>query len=121
MSRLFKKGDRVNTWGRDGVVLEDQEGLGLFVMLPAEGESVLAADCTLLDPEPPGLMDEVQDLINMLVATGHDNKRRLARQVATLMRESKGALTRGDKLQAAAMLIVSAGLASDANPEKDDG
>jgi len=56
------------------------------------------------------VMNEVQDLMNNLIAAGQDKPRVLSRQVAQLLHETKGRLTRSERLQAAAMLCVAAGL-----------
>ena len=117
----FKVGDRVNT-GRGCGTIVSQERFG-YINVDVDKESInfRVSELAARAPELRSLTDEVQDLINILVATGNDNKRLLSRKVASLLHETKGALTRGDKMQAAAMLLVSAGLAADHVPERDDG
>ena len=119
----FKVGDRVtdSCTGDLGtlVSVEDDGSCGVLWDLGWDAEDL--DTLTLVERPNSSLLDEVQDLINILIATGNDNKRLLSRKVAHLLTGSKGRLSRGDKLQAAAMLLVSAGLASEAVPEEDDG
>lgn len=122
MAHGFKIGDRIGGWGNEGIIIGcDDDGDDVHVLWDGEAASVLAHDLGLLGRSHLSLVDEVQDLINILVQTGNDNKRLLSRKVAQLLTGSRGALSRGDKMQAAAMLLVSAGLAADHEADRDDG
>lgn len=115
-------GDRIDDgWGHQGTVTELVGEERVAFLLDGMAEEDWAADITFVSRPPVSLLGEVQVLINILVSTGNDNKRALSRRVAALLAESKGALSRSDKLQAAAMLLVSAGLAADHVAERDDG
>ena len=118
----FNIGDRVDDgWGNEGTITEDLGDGNWAVLLDGELTEEMEGDLKLLKPGPVGLLDEVQVLINILVSTGHDQPRVLSRKVAQLMTNTRGALSRSDKLQCAAMLLVSAGLRELADPERDDG
>ncbi len=118
----FNLGDRVIGYGQEGSVIGcSLEGDVFHVLWDGETTAIIAGDLRLVDTHDLSIVDEVQQLINILVQTGNDNKRLLSRKVAQLLEGSKGRLSRSDKLQAAAMLLVSAGLASDADPASDDG
>lgn len=122
MAHAFKIGDRVDGWGNEGIVIGcDDEGDRIQVLWDGEADEQAAGDLRLLGASHLSLTDEVQDLINILVSTGNDSKRLLSRRVAQLMSGTRGALSRSDKMQAAAMLLVSAGSAADYEPEDDDG
>ena len=118
----FNIGDRVRDEERG------QEGTVIGIKLDGRTVAVNWDSCHHEDGgqltplgRPVSLQDEVQTLVNILVSTGNDNKRLLSRKVAQLLAGTRGALSRSDKLQAAAMLLVSAGLASDHLAKRDDG
>ena len=114
-------GDRVECAGSHGTVEVLMEHDMVLLKLDGESHSVPSGSCVLLGRVEPGLMEEVQELVNTLVSAGQDSKRLLSRQASTLLADTRGALTRAEKLQAAAMLIVSAGLLSLHDAERDDG
>jgi len=119
---LLNIGDRVRCEDRGvcGTVLSVEEDGSCGVSWDADWEAE-SQECLTLLPSPVSLLDEVQVLINILVSTGNDQPRVLSRKVAQLMANTRGALSRSDKLQCAAMLLVSAGLRELADPERDDG
>ena len=121
MMEHVQKDDRVECFGQMGTVLDVLQDKQLSVLFDGTADVVKVGDCSWIGGPTVSLLDEVQTLINLLVSMGQDNKRLLSRRVAALMAESKGALSRSDKLQCAAMLLVSAGLAADHVAERDDG
>ena len=116
---VFNVGDLVDDgYGEVGKVVGSDQ-YGLRVCFPGEPEVCDPASCKLYERSSVALADEVQEMMNQLVSRGQDNPRLLSRQVAQLMADSRGQLTRGERLQAAAMLLVAAGLASQADPSSE--
>lgn len=116
----LQKGDRVKVEGGTATVVDLFEHNIVGVVYDGVYDQVGAGECVKLPNEARTLFDEVQPLINTLVSMGQDNPRVLSRQVAQLLAETKGRLSRGERLQAAAMLLVAAGLEETAHPD-DEG
>ena len=107
----YRIGDRVEALGSEGRIVDVFED-GMFGVIYDGGYDQLhEGDLKRAPGAPMSLLEEVQPLINALVSTGQDRPRLLAKQVAQLLAGSRGNLSRAEKLQAAAMLLVSAGLA----------
>ncbi len=116
----LKVGDRVECHFGKGTVISVRED-GLIMVDPdASPWRVNPNGCKLLEKPPMGLLEEVQPMVDELVARGQDKPRLLTRQVAQLLVGTKGRLTRGERLQSAAMLLVAAGLAECVS-EEDEG
>jgi len=106
----YKIGDRVQAFGSKALIVDVFEG-GLYGLIyDGAYDQVSEADLKPLGVPLQSLVEEVQPLINTLVSTGQDRPRLLAKQVAQLLAGSRGNLSRAEKMQAAAMLLVSAGL-----------
>ena len=121
MAQEFKKGDRVECFGNEGTVSDVCDDGSLFVTFDRVSEGVNDGDCVLLEPEPVTIVEEVQAMMNMLVSMGQDKPRLLSRQVAQLLSETKGRLSRSERLQAAAMLLVACYVPPERTQEELEG
>ena len=107
----YRCGDRVLLWG-EKATFKRLDPFGLAVVVFDDGEEV--ADTVdalqLLNRGGKTVQEEVADAVKLLEKVGEKEPRLLSMQAAQLVENSRGRLTRAEKIQVAAMMIYSAKL-----------
>ena len=116
----YKIGDVVK-WFDDDYEVRGVDVDGDLWIEDSEGQAwnVTLGSVELVSAAPVGPVDDVRPLVDALVSNGYQAGVGTVKAVLTLLSGDRGELTRGELLQAAAMLLVAAGMRPGGEPSSD--